>query len=98
MGLEPKLKAMSVPFSTAQFEKKPNPKTPRRKIRLDKIVATQNKLDHTKVMSIAQRGADDGTDPLVHAFGGKYYVGDGHHRIGGAIERGDTYITARVSR
>jgi hypothetical protein len=89
---------VSIPFSTQQFEKKPNPKTPRRKIRLDKIDATQYYLDHAKVKSIAQRGADDGTLPLVHAFNGRYKVGDGHHRIGAAIENGETYIDAKVSR
>lgn len=89
---------MSVPFSTQQFEKKPNPKIPARWVRLDKIDATQFKLDHAKVMSIAARGADDGTDPIVHKFNGRYRVGDGHHRIGGAIERGDSRIRVRVSK
>lgn len=88
---------MSIPFNTSQFEKKPNRKIPVRTVRLDKIDATQVKLDHAKVMSIAQRGADDGTLPIVHKFNGRYKVGDGHHRIGGAIERGDTKIRVKVS-
>lgn len=89
---------MSIPFNTKQFEKKPNPKIPVRTVRLDKVDATQMKLDHAKVMSIAQRGADDGTLPIVHKFNGRYKVGDGHHRIGAAIERGDTKIKVRVSK
>jgi ParB-like chromosome segregation protein Spo0J len=86
---------VSIPFSTQQFEKKPNRKMPRTTVRLDKVVATQGKLDSAKVQSIAQRGADDGTDPLVAPFRGKYYVLDGHHRVAGAMERGDTKIKVR---
>jgi len=86
---------MSIPFSTQQFEKKPNRKMPATTVRLDKIDATQLKLDHKKVMSIAERGADDGTDPLVAKLNGRYKVLDGHHRVGGAIERGDTKIRVR---
>lgn len=82
---------MSVPFSTQQFEEKPNRKIPKVKVRLDKLVATQNKLDQAKVQDIASKPAG-GTPPIVHALGGKYYVGDGHHRVAGAIERGDTHI------
>lgn len=67
---------------------------PKVKVRLDKVVATQNKLDAAKVRDIAGKPAG-GTPPLVHALGGKYYVGDGHHRVAGAIERGDTHITVR---
>jgi ParB-like chromosome segregation protein Spo0J len=86
---------VSIPFSTQQFEKKPNRKMPATSVRLDKVVATQGKLDSKKVQSIAARGADDGTDPLVAPHKGKYYVLDGHHRVGGAIERGDTRIRVR---
>lgn len=86
---------MSIPFSTQQFEKKANPRMPRTTVRLDKIVATQGKLDPAKVQSIAQRGADDGTDPVVAPHRGRYYVLDGHHRVAGAIERGDSKIKVR---
>jgi ParB-like chromosome segregation protein Spo0J len=89
---------VSIPFNTSQFEKKPNPKMPRTTVRLDKVVATQGKLDQRKVQSIAQRGADDGTDPLVAPHKGKYYVLDGHHRVAGAIERGDTKIKVKRVR
>lgn len=86
---------MSIPFSTAQFEKKPNPKMPATTVRLDKLDATQLKLDPKKVQSIAQKGAADGTDPVVAKHNGRYKVLDGHHRVGGAIERGDTKIRVR---
>ena len=85
---------MSVPFSTKQFEEKPNRFMPRTKVRLDKLVATQGKLDPSKVASIAAK-PPDGRDPVVHSHGGRYYVADGHHRVGGAIERGDTHIWVR---
>lgn len=64
---------------------------PRTKVRLDKLVATQGKLDPAKVSSIAAK-PPDGKDPIVHSHAGRYYVSDGHHRVGGAIERGDTHI------
>jgi ParB-like chromosome segregation protein Spo0J len=87
---------VSIPFSTQQFEKKPNRKIPVRTVRVDKIDASQNRLDHAKVMSIAERGADDGTLPIVHKFNGRYKVGDGHHRIGAAMEQGKTKIKVKV--
>lgn len=69
---------------------------PRTKVRLDKVVATQNYLDPAKVKDIAAQDPSDMTsDPIVHRYQGRYYVGDGHHRIGGAIERGDTYVKVR---
>lgn len=68
---------------------------PRTTVRLDKIVATQGRLDSAKVQSIAQRGADDGTDPVVAPHQGKYVLLDGHHRVAGAMERGDTKIKVR---
>jgi ParB-like chromosome segregation protein Spo0J len=85
-----------VPFSTQQFEKKPNRKMPRVRVRLDKVVATQNYLDSNKVRDIARQDPSDmATDPLVHPHQGRYYVGDGHHRVAGAIERGDSHIWVR---
>jgi ParB-like chromosome segregation protein Spo0J len=90
---------VSIPFSTQQFEKKPNPKMPRTTVRLDKIVATQGKLDKAKVADIAaQAPSDIDTDPIVHPHRGRYYVTDGHHRVAGAIERGDTHIKVRRVR
>jgi len=86
---------VSVPFNTKQFEDKPNPKMPATTVRLDKVVATQRYLDPAKVQSIAKKGAYDGTDPLVAKHNGRYYVLDGHHRVGGALERGDTKIRVR---
>jgi ParB-like chromosome segregation protein Spo0J len=87
---------VSIPFSTDQFEKKPNPKMPRTRVRLDKIVATQVKLDKAKVASIAAKDPTDiDTDPIVHPHKGHYYVTDGHHRVAGAIERGDRTIRVR---
>lgn len=87
---------MSIPFSTDQFEKKPNRLMPRTKVRLDKVIATQGHLDQTKVQDIARQPASDiSTDPVVHAHQGRYYVSDGHHRVAGAIERGDTHIWVR---
>jgi ParB-like chromosome segregation protein Spo0J len=72
---------------------------PRTKVRLDKLVATQTKLDKTKVAKIAAKPAAFVTpEPVVHAHGGRYYVSDGHHRVAGAIERGDTHIWVRRVR
>ena len=68
---------------------------PRTTVRLDKVDATQLKLDRKKVQSIAARGADDGTDPVVGKLNGRYKVLDGHHRVAGAMERGDTKIRVR---
>ena len=67
-------------------------------VRLDKVDATQLHLDPAKVKSIAANGASDGTDPLVAKYKGRYKVLDGHHRVGGAIERGDTKIRVRQVR
>ena len=93
-----KLASMSIPFSTKQFEKKPNRSMPAVRVRLDKIVPTQRYYDSAKVNDIAAKGADDGTDPIVHQFQGKYHVSDGHHRVAGAIARGDTTIRVRKSK
>lgn len=71
----------------------------RTRVRLDKVVATQRYLDPAKVADIARQPAEDiSPEPLVHPFKGKYYVSDGHHRVGGAIERGDTHIWVRRVR
>jgi hypothetical protein len=65
---------------------------PRTKVRLDKVVATQNYLDPAKVADIARQDPSDVTnDPIAHYYNGRYYIGDGHHRIAGAIDRGDTH-------
>lgn len=72
---------------------------PRTRVRLDKVVATQRYLDPAKVADIARQPASDtDTDPIVHPFQGEYYVGDGHHRIGGAIKRGDKMIRVRRAK
>lgn len=90
---------MSVPFSTQQFEEKPNRYMRRTKVRLDKLIATQGHLDKAKVADIARQPATAmTTDPIVHPHQGKYYVSDGHHRVAGAIERGDTYMWVRRAR
>jgi hypothetical protein len=69
---------------------------PRTRVRLDKVISTQNYLNPAKVDDIARQDASDiDTDPLVHPYQGRYYVGDGHHRIAGAIERGDTHAWVR---
>jgi hypothetical protein len=90
---------VSVPLSTQQFAEKPNRYMPRTRVRLDKVVATQNYLDPAKVRDIARQDPSDMTsDPIAHSFQGRYYVGDGHHRVGGAIERGDTHIWIKRSK
>lgn len=90
---------MSVPFSTQQFEEKPNRFMRRTRVRLDKVIATQGKLDQAKVHDIARQPADAMTsDPVVHPHQGKFYVSDGHHRVAGAIERGDTHIWVKRVR
>lgn len=72
---------------------------PRTKVRLDKVVATQHYLDSSKVADIARQPPSDmDTDPVVHPYQGRYYVGDGHHRVAGAIERGDTHIWVRRAK
>jgi ParB-like chromosome segregation protein Spo0J len=87
---------VAIPFSTQQFEKKPNRTMPRTRVRLDKIVSTQRKLDSAKVADIARQDPGDiTTDPIVHPLDGHYFVTDGHHRIAGAMERGDTHIWVR---
>jgi ParB-like chromosome segregation protein Spo0J len=86
---------VSIPFSVQQFEEKPNARMPRTRVRLDKVVATQHKLDQAKVQDIARNPPSNENDPIVHAYKGKYYLADGHHRVAGAIERGDTHIRVR---
>lgn len=87
---------MSIPFNTKQFEEKPNRYMPKTTVRLDKVVATQGKLDQGKVQAIARKDPSDiTTDPLVSRHQGRYYVLDGHHRVAGAIERGDTKIKVK---
>lgn len=72
---------------------------PRVRVRLDKIVSTQRKLDPSKVRAIARQPSSAiRTDPVVHPMGGKYILADGHHRVAGAIERGDNYIWVRRVR
>ena len=69
---------------------------PRTTVRLDQIVSTQYHLDDAKVDRIARQPASAiDTDPVVHAHQGRYYVSDGHHRVAGAIKRGDTKIKVR---
>jgi len=85
---------VSIPFSEKQFGKIGR----RARVRTDKVVATQNYLDPAKVRSIAAQPAEAVDDPLVHAHNGRYYVGDGHHRVGGALDRGDDKIRVRVLR
>lgn len=85
---------MSIPFSEKQFAKIGR----RARVRTDKVVATQNYLDPAKVADIAAQPTDSVDDPLVHAHNGRYYVGDGHHRIGGALERGDPKLRVRILR
>jgi len=83
-----------VPFNVEQFEAKSNRAMPRTRVRLDKLVATQHGLDKSKVADIASKPAS-GPEPLVHPHRGRYYVADGHHRVAGAIERGDSHIWVR---
>jgi hypothetical protein len=90
---------VSVPLSTQQFAEKPNRFMPRTQVRLDKVIATQRYLNPEKVADIARQPASAmSSDPIVHPFKGKYFVGDGHHRIGGAIDRGDTHIWVRRAK
>jgi ParB-like chromosome segregation protein Spo0J len=87
---------MSIPFSSEQFEKKPTRTMPRVRVRLDKVVATQRGWDQKKVDDIARKGPyEKGTDPIAGVINGKYHILDGHHRVAGAIQRGDTHITLK---
>jgi uncharacterized protein (DUF1015 family) len=88
--------SMSIPLSPEQFEKKSNHAIPRVRIRLDKIVPTQRYWDQAKVDDIAAKGVNEkGVEPLVNKVGGLYYLGDGHHRVAAAMQRGDRLITAK---
>jgi carboxylesterase type B len=89
---------VSTPLSTKQFVEKPNRLIPTRKVRVDKVDATQMKLDHAKVMDIARKDPAELPPILVYRHNGRYKVGDGHHREGAAIERRDLYIKAKVVR
>ena len=87
---------MSIPFNTKQFEEKSSRKLPRSKVRLDNLIASQTKLDPTKVANIARQAPEKiTTDPIVSRHKGKYVVLDGHHRVAGAMERGDRYIKVK---
>jgi ParB-like chromosome segregation protein Spo0J len=91
----PRLEGVSIPYNIKQFAEKPNRYLPKSKVRLDKLVATQHNLDKAKVADIASKPVDDGTPPIVGRHKGKYSVLDGHHRVAGAIERGDSYIKVK---
>ena len=86
-----------MPLSVKQFAEKPNRFMPRTRVRLDKVVATQNYLDPAKVRDIASK-PPGGPDPIAHYHKGCYYVGDGHHRVAGAIDRGDTHTWIKRSK
>lgn len=88
---------MSIPFSTQQFEKKSNRHMPVSRVRVDRVIATQVRLDPAKVKAIASKPASsDDTPPIVTRHNGNFIMGDGHHRFAAAIERGDTHIPVRV--
>ena len=90
---------MAVSLNEHQFEEKPNRFMPKTRVRVDKLVATQMKLDPKKVQAIAQKSPDDMAAPVVSSkHKGYYHVLDGHHRVGAAIERGDKYISVRRVR
>jgi hypothetical protein len=88
---------MSIPLSSDQFEKKPNPYTPRRRIRLDRIDATQRYWDQAKVDDIARRGPKvTGITPIVGKIDGRYKSLDGHHRLAAQIQNGETHTSVMV--
>ena len=70
---------------------------PATRVKLSNIVPTQTYWDQSKVDDIAAQGPKKaGVDPVVGKLGSKYYLLDGHHRVAGAIQRGDDKI--RVKR
>jgi len=91
---------MSVALNTHQFQEKPNRFMPKTRVRVDKLVATQGKVNEKKVHAIAQKSPDEiSATPVVSSrHKGYYHVLDGHHRVGAAIERGDKYITVKRVR
>lgn len=92
---------MSVPFQPGQFEdpKKSIKGMPVRKVRLDKIDATQVDFDMKKVESMAENGRGGGMLPLVAYDGnGRYKVLDGHHGVAAGILNGDTYAKVRINK
>jgi len=90
---------VSLPFSTQQFEQKSNRALRRSRVRVDNIVSTQVYVDAAKVRHLASLDPSDiDSDPIVSRQNGHFILGDGHHRVGAAIKRGDRYINVKVSR
>lgn len=55
----------------------------------------QDAIDPAAVRGYAAQGRIRGDHEIaVHHFGGKIYVGDGHHRIAAALQKGQKTITA----
>jgi hypothetical protein len=58
-----------------------------RRIRLNDLVAMQNRVDRGKVESARTR--EGGRPPVVVRMDGRYYIADGHHRMAAAYLNGD---------
>lgn len=86
---------MSIPLNTKQFAEKANRYMPVRTVSIDKLRPTQSTYVADKVEDIAAKPAG-GPPVLVGRHNGKYHVLDGHHRVAGAILRGDSYQTVRI--
>ena len=74
---------------------------PVRKVRLDKLDATQVDFDMDKVKKIAAEDHSDGNHPLpivAKNDRGGYSVLDGHHRVAAEILNGSAYVKARISK
>lgn len=56
------------------------------------LVATQNRVDTSRVIDISASPSAPGKMPVVTHFAGKNYIADGHHRVVGAWLRGDDQV------
>lgn len=64
-------------------------------VEIDKLIATQNRVDTAKVKAMASSGGESAAPPTVVKFAGEHYIADGHHRVVAAWLRGDKTIKAR---
>lgn len=90
---------MSVPLSTNQFELKNKPirDMPRRKVSVSKFLPTQVDSDPEKIASMEKKDPSSFEKvPVVLKKDGMYLVGDGHHRIAAAMNRGDSTVDVRI--
>jgi hypothetical protein len=62
------------------------------------LIATQDYMIPEKVAKIAASNTKSDTPPLIMRHEGKDYVWDGHHRIAGALAKGQKSMTVGLNR